>query len=118
MRIATGLLFLALTACPKTPETTEATKTTASAVTLVGKKSVMIMQSPISSSMGPDGKQPEMWYLDVNGEPGNQVTLYSEKEPDCAGDIEVIGKPKTVTASKGGEDQTFTQYDVVSWKCL
>ena len=123
MRIALCLLSLVLAACPKNPETNEMKNSDpqikpADTVTLVGQKSRMIMQSPISSSMGPDGKQPEMWYLDINGEPGRQVTLYSEKEPSCPGDIEVIGRPKTVIASKGGQDQTFTQYDVVSWRCL
>jgi hypothetical protein len=120
MRHALIALVLLLGACPKDTTVNESEKITATPktneVTLVGVKAVMIMQSPVSPSFSPDGKEPEMWYLDVEG--GGQVTLYSEKAPDCQGKIEVVGTPREVTASKGGEDQTFTQYDVTRWKCL
>jgi hypothetical protein len=110
---------LLLSACPKeTPVTEPTPEKKSNQVVLVGTKSIMIMQSPVSPSFSPGKPEPEMWYLDISGDNARQVTLYSEKVPDCDGQIEVTATPREVTASKGGGDITFTQYDVISWKCL
>jgi hypothetical protein len=117
MRVIASLLLLTIfTACSKNSEVNEMKP--ADTITLIGRKPQMIMQSPMSPPMSSNGEVQAMWYLNLNGEPGKQVTLYSKQEPSCPGDIEVIGRPRTVIASKGGQDQTFTQYDVVSWRCL
>lgn len=120
MRAALGFLLL-LAACPKpnppettAPETATPTEPTAETTTWIGRKSVMVMQHPISPGMGPGG-EPVIWYLDVNG--AGQRVIYSKTEPDCAGEIKVTGRVETLTASKGGTEVVEQQLHDASWTC-